>query len=569
MSTNVDSSNDIIPSFFVEREESVSEYWRRNKSPVESQELANLLQALRMITSYIGPNTGQVIWSGMRSSDEETDIQLNPGMVIGKYPISGSKTDYAVGTVVIEALRRIEWSDRVRTLVEKKLANTATTQLVRRQMYIDMAETIYLDLVSNRSVLGLYTERLREQRLKSARRGFGQPPTFDELIHIWWIMAADRKQELYLQEYTKMIYDARGYDLELHYKKPLRLLNSIVAKMIECTKISSTIERCEFRANLYLSIWNELLQMTKFWLTNTRDGVYIPKVSDVGEIFDGEPGEALKAITAAVSEEIEVILQNNRDFTDEIRMICRGDDEVVPIKLSDIVLPLEEPIDQTLTYKIFLTLRNYSKTRSQLNRGLKSGRIDKRRLYRAPINGEIFCYKKVKPDLDHDIILLVDATGSMGGPKWRSIQKVYASMYTAMGNLNQRARVFAYNESRGTCFITELTSRNNQLFTIMPRGKTASGEAIIATALMLKSRKKQPFIIHLTDGASNWGTEVKHAIDYCRRKRIKLMTLGFGCEAANKDALRNEYGTQVEFVDTLAEIPEELGKLLTHTFHNC
>lgn len=565
---------DVIPRFFIGRGASISEYWRRNKSPLESQELANLLKALRAITAYIGPNTGEVIWSGMRSLNGESDILLSPAMVLGDYPIPGIRTDIAVGAVVTEAYRRTEWSDRMKYLLEKTVEDLHSQQVSRFEMYIDMAENIYLDTVSNKNVLGLYTELNRKKRVSQAQRKFTHPPSFGELIHIWWLMAADRSGTKYLEDYSREVYSVRGFNLEQYYTKPLRVLNSIVGRLIDdCVKIKSVVDRCEYRAGLYLSIWDELLDITKFWITDATDGRYISKVSDVGDIIDEETSRnALRSILAVVSGEIDLILQSNRDFTEEVRMLSGEDSEVVPVKLSDIVLPLEEPVDNELVQKIYLALKSYAKDRKQISRGLKSGKIDKRRLYRAPINDEIFYYKKTKPELDHDIILLIDATGSMGGPKWRAVQKIFAAMYTAVGNLNQNARVFAYNETRGTCFLTELAYNKKQLFTILPQGKTASGEAIIATALMLKStaryRARQPFIIHLTDGSSNWGTEVKYAIDFCSKKKIKLMTLGFGCGKGNKAALREEYGSQVEFVDNINEIPGELGKLLTHTFHN-
>jgi len=564
---NVISENqDVINSFDIKGEEGISEYWRRNKSPVESRELANLLLSIRKIVRYIGPNVGNIIWSGMKSSKGASEINLNPSLVVGNYPVPGDKTDYAIGVVVKEAHKQIEWSERVINLVGRKLTKASTDHTYRLKKFLEMSEQIYLDLVANRSVLGFYAENYRQAKFKEARKNFIQPPTVDELLHIWWLMAADRSGCKYKEEFTNAMYGFFGYNLENYYQEPLHLLNSIVKRLMkECPKMQSIVDRCEYRANLYLEIWDEFLMITKFWITDSEDSTYMPKALDLGDILDGKLGEELKPILAVVAKEIEALVQQNLDLTEEVRQIANDDGDLVHIELSDIVLPMQEPVDRDLVQKLLLALQSHSKQRNIISRGMKSGKIDARRLYRAPTTGEIFCYKKSKYEMENDLILLVDASGSMGGPKWNIMQKIFSALFYAVRSFNKNTRVFAYNETRSICFLTELTAENEGIYTVLPQGKTASGEAIIATALMIKRRMKTPFIIHLTDGASNWGSQVKYAIDYCKKKKIKLMTLGFGCEKDNKVELKKEYGEQVEFVDTLQELPRRLVKLLSHT----
>ncbi len=560
---------DVIAKFNIIGGEGISDYWRRNKSSIETRELANLLRALRKVAGYIGTNIGNIIWSGMKSSSEATDIVLNPALVMGQYPVPGNKTDIAIGTIIQEAYRQIEWSERVKTLIGRKLEKQFLEKYDRKlQWFVDMAENIYVDIVSNRSVLGFYTEKVRRSRYSQARKDFVQPPTFEELVHIWWIMAADRSGRKYLEEFSNAAYgDVYGYNLEQYYKEPLRLLNSIVRELIEeCPKITSVVSRCQYRVNLYLRIWDELVEKTKIWITDLRDPMYMPKALDVGDILSDEQlGEALKPIKATLAREIEVFLQQKLDLTDSVRMIANDDSDIVPIEVSEIILPLQEPIDNELVYKLYLSLAKHAKRRKVLNRGLNSGKIDARRLYRAPVTGNIFYHKKEKHEMESDIVLLVDASGSMGGSNWKVMEKIFSSLFMAVDKLNKNTKVFAYNEARGICLLTELAPQKRQLYTVLPKGKTASGEAIIATALMLKKSYKRPFIFHLTDGASNWGCKAKYAIDYCNKKKINLMTLGFGCEKGNKVALREEYGNQVEFVDTIKELPKIIGKLLSHT----
>ncbi|KUO73708.1 MAG: hypothetical protein APF81_02055 [Desulfosporosinus sp. BRH_c37] len=557
---------DIITKFSFAGGEGISDYWRTNKSPIETKELANLLRSTRRITNFIGPNVGNVIWNGMRSVSVETDIAIDPQLVLGRYPIPSEKTDVAIGTVIIKALNQAEWSQRA---IDQTFAIYAKSQAdvnYKLKMFLEMAEQIYIDIISNRSVLGLYTEKRRNSQFQETRRYFVQPPSLGELINIWWIMGADRSGCKYQKEFSREIYSVRGYDLEEHYKGPLLLLNSIVKELIEeCPKIGSVVDRCTYRVGLYSRIWKELKDITKFWTGDRFDPLMSQKPSENNDILEGS-SELQKTIQSKLAEEIEDNLNEEVfDLTEDIGRILGEGSEVVPIKVTDNVIPLIDSVDRELMYKLYIALRSHAKKRNIYTRGLKSGKLDARRLYRAPINGNIFCYKKQELEMNSDVVLLVDATGSLGGPKWKLVQRIYHALFEAVNSFNKNTRIFSYSEVKGECTLTELTPSHGMFYTVIPRGKTASAEAIIATALMLKRNSRRPFIIHLTDGASNWGSEVKLAIDYCKQKRISLKTLGFGCSSSNMVALKEEYDNQVVFVEGLKELPKEFAKLLANT----
>jgi len=559
-----DQAGEVIKTFYIPGEEGVSEFWRRNKSPAEFLEMANLLNAIVKISGSIGRNVGNIIWSGMKTSEEEDNIFLDPSLVLGKYPIPGNKTDIAVGMAVHEAYKRVEWHERVKTLAMRRLGKTSALNFRKYMLYVEMAERIYVDLVANQSILGLYAEKHRNYRMGVAKEAFYQPPTFDELLYLWWLMSADRCGCKYTEDFTNEMHSNFGYDLEQFYQKPMRLLNSITTELIEkCMKKSSAIDRCDFRAHLYHSKWKMLLNYTQFWVASIHESVYLPKTIDPSEVISDEE-KPFKPITAIMAKEIEALIdKRNIDLTDGIRVICQ-DDDVVPIEVNDIVLPLRNNQDKHLLNRLQAVVRSHTEKRNSVSRGMKSGKIDARRLYRAPVTGNIFSHKKINYKMTNDIILVVDASGSMGGPKWKEMQIIFSMLYESLVVFNKNTRVFAYSEAKGTCDLTELSKKRGELYTVLPQGKTASGEAIIATAMMLKRKHRRPFIIHITDGASNWGGDVKYAIEHCKKKKISLMTLGFGCEKNNKVALKKEYGNHVQFIDNRDDFPRKFGDLLAY-----
>jgi len=551
-----------IESFYIPGEEGISEYWRRNKSTVVALELAYLLASLRKLTGYLGMNVGSIIWEGMKAPEETSAIILDPGIVRGKYPIPASKTDYAVGVAVREAYRRIEWGEKAESLAWENLGKADDVQHYRFLKFFSMAELIYLDTLANRSVLGLYAEVARRNDFAKARLGFIPSPSLEELLHYWWLAAADREDSRPLAEY----YTAnRGKEAVAEqaalYDDCLCLLGSAIRqKMAACITRAGVLERCQSRSDLYVELWYKLRDAVAPWPVDAR--TLAPLREDDECACDEHP-----RIPDATLRAIEAALAQNIDLTYEVRKACEEDQATVTVRTSDIIMPMEEKLDKQLFFHLKASLRQRSRRRNITSRGLKSGSIDPRRLYRAPMNGEVFMYRKPVFAMDHEVALLIDASSSMFGPKWKTSQRVFYALYEALMELNKRTRVFAYNEACDVCYLTEL-SCNDRLYTVVPRGKTASGEAIIAAAMMMLKKRSslaKPLLVHITDGASNWGSDVSYAIAYCKRQKIGLITLGLGCGKAARTDLEKEFGAQVIFVDDIKSLPRKFSELVSYT----
>jgi len=550
--------------FVIAGESGYSEYWRRDKSPVEMLELAKLLHGIRKVVSHIGRNTGTVVWDGML--ENTNSITLDPSPIFGSYPIPASRADIAIGLAVRGAYLKTEWSDHVKKMAQTKY-NLPPVYHYKFTLYLDMAERIYADIISNKSVLGLYTEKARHWGIEKAAKQYISPPSFTELLHIWWKMAADRNQDAFRHEYrdTSVVQMAGTTSIGQYYAKPLTVLNSIVEKLItECAVLQSVTDRCEYRLNLYASIFDKVLQCVKFWPADRNDPFLLSADfhEDMGK--EDKDQEAAKATLLSFAEEIENNLKGKQvDFTDRVKSIVANFGEVARVEGNDLVMPSKNVIDNNLLYKLKTVLQSVAQRNISYSRGLDSGKIDRTRLFRAATSGSIFSLKKSKFELYNDIVLLVDCTGSMAEPvKWSKVTVIYQTLFMAIVSYNANARIFAYNERKDTCRITEIY-KQGKFFSIIPHGRTASGEAIIATALSLKQSRRKPFIIHITDGASNWGCGVSDAIRYCKESKIHLLTLGLECDPMNKTALSKEHGELIQFVNSVDKLPAMLKSLLT------
>ncbi len=555
----------LVERFQLAGQEGYSDYWRRDKSPIEILELAKALRGIRKICSYVGRNIGQIVWSGMQRQE---GLSLDPSVVLGEYPIPAARTDVAVGLGIHQAYQISEWSERFKNMATVRL-DLPKVYAYKYALYFSMAEKVYADLLSNRSVLGLYTEKARDWEWAQRRVEFIQPPTITEVLHIWWRMAAQREGEAFRQEYVDRSVGGltERTSLEKFYRKPLALLNSLVEPLRDqCPRINGVSERGLFRIELYNSIWPQLLERIKFWPGDRSDPFLLHDKFKEELEKEEEERRAVKSTIISFAQEIEkAVTTGTTDFTDQVKSLVKNQDQVVRIEGNDVVMAAGDKVDRKLLNNLRMVLQSLAHHHVIHNRGLQTGKIDRRRLYRAPTTGAVFQIKKHVFELQNDFVLLVDCTGSMAGPvKWDYTESLYQTLFTALKSFTPRTRIFAYNEVRGACHLTEIFL-GGRFYSVLPHGKTASGEAIIATALSLKRNMKRPFIVHITDGASNWGCGVADAIRLCASKRINLLTLGLGCDPSNKEALRREYGKLVQFVDNLAELPRLFGSLLGYS----
>lgn len=523
--------------------------------------MARLLGALRKVASYVGGNVGRIVWSGMEAPNA---IALDPTPVLGKYPVPADKTDLMVGHTIRRAYVKTEWSDRLGSLATAR-AKLPVRYAYKFQLFFKMGERIYLDGLSNRSVLGYYTEMERNNVVARALADASHPPTISELLHIWWDMAADRKGNKYKKPYRDSSVRGmhRRTSLEKFYAEPMALLNSIVDRLHhECPKIHGVSERVNYRLDIYFSIWPRLFTFIRTWASDSKDPyLQNSRTSAIPRALGEDQPE--KNIPVWFPEEVDKVMAHQvSELTERVREVVQNKDEVVRVKENRIVMPGRNCLRKKLLHHLKFVIKTAAQKNTLFNRGLRTGKIDRRRLYRAYTTGTIFQMASSRFELVNDIVLLVDATGSMAAPsKWEKAEEIYQTLFTAIRAYNRNARLFAYNEMKSVCRITELYLKD-RFYSILPHGKTASGEALIAMSHCISGCSKKPFIIHLTDGASNWGCGVQSAILQCRRSGINLLTLGMGCDDANKAMLRDEYGDLVQFVDNVDALPHLLRELL-------
>ncbi len=554
-----------VDIFRITEEEGFSEYWRKNKSPIEARELGNVLLALRKLVSYIGRNTGEIVWSGMRANDEA--IVLDPRPYMGRYPIPAVKMDLAAGLTIQRAYKNCEWSEKTKAELEKQFA--APAKYIRKfHLFLDTAENIYVDIIANRSVFGLYTERFRDHEIITNRIEYVQYPTVKGLLYLWWKCASDRRgprtSKDEVLESTKGISDLTL--LHDFYMKPLLELCSASPEIISSyLPAAGVTERCKRRASVYADMWRKLSTYIKHWrydmVSLERNVLALGKDSLLPECPDDSLDET--RIIYLADKIQQSMLSSSTDLTEKIKDNIINKDKVLTTLKGSINVPKKICLDRVLLARCQRAITAASKRRTvMINRGLSVGKIDKKRLYRAPLRGNAFLRKDKRFELKHNIILIVDASHSMAF-KWDAIENTVFTLFETIRNTHNNIRGFAYAGNGSACVLSEIMATGNRLYSVIPQGKTASGEAIIATTMIVKERAvKKPLLIHITDGSSNWGCGINDAVMYCQKRKIGLFGLIYRCKAEEKEAIKQEYRGSVQFFESNQQLPLVLKNIL-------
>jgi hypothetical protein len=328
-------------------------------------------------------------------------------------------------------------------------------------------------------------------------------------------------------------------------------------------------ERCERRAELYRESWPAIQDLISSWRVIDKTLHWYPFLTEP-QAKKPDPGDEEQTPTAtalppALLQQVELQLaQHSADITPIIQSVVGYDcDEVAPTSRWDFNSAASPVIDRRLVGRLMAIFQNYSARKTVVSRGLVSGKVDSRRLYRAPVSGRCFLQVDKLADPNWNVTLLMDASGSMRGPKWRMVEHTVANLHRALAGSQSHLEAYAYFEVDGVCMISQLL-KDKQLLSVPPSGQTASGQAIIAAAYFMPRGRKRNLLIHVTDGESNFGCAVQHGIEYCRRQHIHLITLG--CGHKDREAMLRQYGKSLQFLDHFGQLPRAIERLLKHAF---
>ncbi len=552
-------------------------FWRMNRSHHEATELAFVLKALRKVTSFIGTNVKPVNWAGMGDSDKKRSILLSSDEIYGTYPVPFHKMDILVGQVVREAFSGIEWGEWVRDRVYERLSITAAEKIDYLVGVIAAGEDIYVSERPKSRIWSLYLTNYWKYLDHQTVRDLSLPPTASSLSNVWRAMTLLKK---------------KPDDLHRYYEAPLRILSVYTDAIKIAATLSSVAQRRNSRVEIYLRIWELVDEAISEWEVFDIPPDAVPirdesgpkgKTEEPEEVKEDEGPEDIEEeqagerLDADIASEISSILEEGEtDLTAEIAVVVEEPEAkemnttFTRASAESNVIPDPQQVRQLR--RIFKKQRSLHRKlrKKRVKRNLDQGKLDARRLHRVPLGGKIFKAKiNSMPDEAWNITIVSDASASMSGQHsrrrpWDSAEKAFVSLAEATRGFKNHLEVYGYHENNGECILTQLY-QSGKFFTMAPGGRTPSGQAITAAALLLKDRSKKSLMIHITDGAANCGINVASALEYCKKSGIDLITIGCGCNQQTRRFLqaRHAHG-QLLLMDDIRDLPTGLERLFRH-----
>ena len=557
-----------------------SEYWRKNKATLEHEELAYTLRALRKVGRYITVNMKVIEWLGM-SEKSGSKFYLNPGFVKGEYPVPPGKMDILVGITAHEAFHCKELSDLVWIKTEEKTRELPSKYKNYLLRLTEVGEDIYVNKVAQESVWEYYLKKAWNWCIPKETRDLSLPPTAECLFQIWGEIILEGKFS------NKVNYH---HD----YLKPLDILLSYVDEIVTCSNIkNSSIEKSEYRSKLYLEIWDKIYDYIQDWEYEALldlTGVNIPDeaADNKGETNfpDEGTGEALveqsedfgklTEITTAnampreqvsrIKSSLNVLEEDKKnDLTPFIEVVAgESTKDLLETRFWNSTMPCKRKSDPLLVRRLKRIFEAQVSKTPRVNRGLYSGKLDGRRLYRAPLNGKVFKQKEITIKEAWNITILVDASLSMSGvegKEWELAESTFVSLCEAIKGSRNKLDILCYFERAKYCEIFRLL-HHDKLYSIVPNGRTPTGQGIIAAALIIPKDNKR-LILHITDGEPNsGGVSVENAVKYCKRVGIELITIGCGYNEQLKEQFQSQYKENLLLINTIEQLPYGLETLL-------
>ena len=527
-----------------------SKYWRKNRSTHEATELAFGLRALRKVAGHISRDVKPIYWKGMVEEDDRTII-VDTDTVLGSYPISHKDFDNLVGQVVLDGFNSKEGSEGVSGEVMREMPAIKDKARPYLKAVLDAAEDIYIDAMAGPQGWSLYLNTYWQNQLSKEFGDPLMPPNPERMANIW-------KRTTLLKEIPD--------ELHVLYQDPMDILMKYADEIKRLVSLPSRGERRDERVALYGKMWKTLYQSISEWESlqdNTEDAEQFDETGVLDEESEMEdmPGDVEmeedevppEGIDPDLSEEIRSIMEDGE--TDETQEIIVAIQDADPRPMDTVfrqgvartnIKPDELQVKRLRN--IFREQESLIKKsrRKRIRRGLVGGKLDGHRLYRVPINEKVFKNKQA-PNHDYlwQICIVADASASMAGKggqnkPWNVAEKTFVSVLEAAKGFRNLLDIYAYNAEKNICALTQLY-HGGELYSVMPAGRTPSGQAIMGAAKLLKRKYKKSMIIHITDGASNCGMRLSDSVDHCQAIGIEVFSIGCGCTKQTQDFLRASF----------------------------
>jgi|TARA_Y100000310_G_scaffold332145_1_gene407172 hypothetical protein len=571
----------------------LSSEWRITRSKNQVIELANVLASLKKVIGGISPNTENIVFDGMsyNTGDGKT-IAIDKKFAINpESPLPDNQFDILVGLASHEA-----GHSNAGIMWPRCLHDTADRHKSSDQFgpddFLSTAEEIYVDQMICKSFPVNY------QYLSLARLAYSSPTINTDNINQVWL--------------NKAVYNIQPGDTPADHAAVHTILDSLTQEL--STRELDIYQRHELYEKVYDAILSLLdVQQTKDNLSEPSKGQMPDSLKDQFEPSDtpinsgsepenteDEDSENEESNKPQEPDNKEPELEDSSSFhnsqgddhnnydldkdqelIEQVEKAIESGIQEISEELSKQVEDLDiNPKDKEIIRDVldktdiiwqkaeseesnFILVPSFLKQLEWVNRikntflkerirGEPEGILDRRRLHRMLVSPNIYKKNHTRDRQKLDLVLLLDASGSMNSQKHREIYRAAEALYKIV----PEAKVYSYG-TYGDLIINNLVW-DNKFHHVETYGGTPSGAALMATGL----QNPNSLIIHFTDGGQNGALNVQRASTVLEAKSPKTqivnILLNDGGHIPGYDDLPDNSITQ--HINSVDEFPAILKK---------
>lgn len=289
---------------------------------------------------------------------------------------------------------------------------------------------------------------------------------------------------------------------------------------------------------------------------------------DLASKLDNNVNDKSKLTSALAKQVSDAIIEKRADLSQLVSYLAKESGGTIlaytPDEGAEVVAEARSHTAEA-EEKLRRILQDFRTKRTKDFRGLLSGRVSARRLYRVAYGDQRVFQRRERPEeIDMVVCLLMDLSSSMAGDA-ELIEQVVCAITDAFTKEKLEFIALGYSNNGNKVMVPRLYDQETAKVRLNLAGTWGStpsyeGLAVAIAQLLRLGGTKKKVLFHFTDGVPNSGrsVEIPELLKQAKEKGIIAIHVGIGAG----DSIKYVYGDDALNIDDINSLPEVVDTVL-------